>query len=415
MNKINDNIRSLRISKGLTQQELADKLFVTRQCISRWEQGKTLPDINIIEKLTEVFDCSLNDLIDDNSIKSITVNEAIRSKRNKKIMLGSLVISILAITGTILSILVFNKPQEILIEKYDEYYGYVTDIDYSAYKLTLEEVNTKELHYFDLKEMFIEVEDNRKNKIIYNEINIHDKIHLSQESENDYRITVLDSKIDEELYGIYISPLEEEYLTFSEIQSALEVNYVWVSYGRQSSRMNQTFSYDYIIEDYYHETIYDIYIKVNPVKVDNDIHIGLITSNGVKFIETIDTNDMENLYTYEGSFLVGSTDQDYIDNYNITYNIHIQWEFSYSTIEVFEYDKNNALIKETVINNLTELRDFKADENAVQCLLKVNTTYSFGISTFDHSKVYNLLLGESIEIYQSDDYGLVFTEWFLYR
>lgn len=42
MDKIQDKIRKLRISKNLTQQQLADKLFVTKQTVSKWEKGGSL-------------------------------------------------------------------------------------------------------------------------------------------------------------------------------------------------------------------------------------------------------------------------------------------------------------------------------------------------------------------------------------
>ena len=42
--EISDLIKSARIEKGLTQQQLADAVFVTRQTISKWELGKSVPD-----------------------------------------------------------------------------------------------------------------------------------------------------------------------------------------------------------------------------------------------------------------------------------------------------------------------------------------------------------------------------------
>ena len=42
--EISDLIKSARIEKGLTQQQLADVVFVTRQTISKWELGKSVPD-----------------------------------------------------------------------------------------------------------------------------------------------------------------------------------------------------------------------------------------------------------------------------------------------------------------------------------------------------------------------------------
>jgi transcriptional regulator with XRE-family HTH domain len=84
MKHINENIKKLRLEKGLTQQEVADQLFVTRQCISRWEQGKGVPDVESLERLSKVFGVTLSEILDDESIKSLTINEAqLKIKRIK--------------------------------------------------------------------------------------------------------------------------------------------------------------------------------------------------------------------------------------------------------------------------------------------------------------------------------------------
>lgn len=415
MNTINKNLKALRTKKGLTQQELADKLYVTRQCISRWEQGKTLPDINSIEALTDLLDCSINDLVDDSSIKSLTINEAIKSEKTKKFLWVTLIISVLAIIGTMLSIFIFNKPKEVAAEEYKDYYGYVKEIDYALLTLTIEEFDTKEIISFDYWGLYLNVEDNRSNWIAYDSINLGDKLHVNQIELNMYELTVMDSEIDEELFGVYITPLDNDYSTFTELKADYNIMYVAVSDGASSSRLTQAYGYDYISEDLYNEQIYDIYILVNPLEVQDEIHIGLITSNGVRIAETIDVNDLQSVYTYQGEFALNSTDRDYIDNFNVTFNIHIQWKFSYTSLLVYEYDKNNDLIKETSINNLNELRGFEADVEALYSLIKIDTTLSNRATNWLDSEVYRVYLGEKIEVYQSDDYGIVFIDWFNYE
>ena len=54
--KINECIKNLRIENNLTQQQLADLLFVSQDTISLWERGKSLPDIKMVIKMTEIFD-----------------------------------------------------------------------------------------------------------------------------------------------------------------------------------------------------------------------------------------------------------------------------------------------------------------------------------------------------------------------
>ncbi len=58
-----DIILDLRTKKGLSQEELADKVFVTRQAVSRWENGETIPNIETLKLLSKFFDVSINTLL----------------------------------------------------------------------------------------------------------------------------------------------------------------------------------------------------------------------------------------------------------------------------------------------------------------------------------------------------------------
>lgn len=56
-------IRELRTKKGLSQEELAEKIFVTRQAVSRWENGETTPNTETLKLLSRLFDVSINTLL----------------------------------------------------------------------------------------------------------------------------------------------------------------------------------------------------------------------------------------------------------------------------------------------------------------------------------------------------------------
>ena len=58
-----DIIFELRTKKGLSQEELAEKVFVTRQAVSRWENGETIPNIDTLKLLSQLFDVSINTLL----------------------------------------------------------------------------------------------------------------------------------------------------------------------------------------------------------------------------------------------------------------------------------------------------------------------------------------------------------------
>lgn len=56
-------ISSLRKEKGMTQLELAEKMGVTDKAVSKWERDLSYPDLNSIPKLAEIFDVSVEDLM----------------------------------------------------------------------------------------------------------------------------------------------------------------------------------------------------------------------------------------------------------------------------------------------------------------------------------------------------------------
>lgn len=64
MNRLfSETLRKLRTEKGLSQQSLADKVFVTRPTVARWESGSRLPDAVMITRLSEILEVDVNVLL----------------------------------------------------------------------------------------------------------------------------------------------------------------------------------------------------------------------------------------------------------------------------------------------------------------------------------------------------------------
>ena len=61
--KFSDVLKKLRKDKGLSQQELADSLYVTRATVSRWESGSRLPDVVMISRIARILDVDVNMLL----------------------------------------------------------------------------------------------------------------------------------------------------------------------------------------------------------------------------------------------------------------------------------------------------------------------------------------------------------------
>ncbi len=63
MKTVAENLRNLRMQKGITQLELADLMGVSYQAVSNWERGNSMPDISKLPELAEIFSCQIDDLL----------------------------------------------------------------------------------------------------------------------------------------------------------------------------------------------------------------------------------------------------------------------------------------------------------------------------------------------------------------
>lgn len=66
---LNENIKTIRKSKGLSQEELAVKLNVVRQTVSKWEQGLSVPDSDMLTSLSDAFETPVSTLLGENVVK----------------------------------------------------------------------------------------------------------------------------------------------------------------------------------------------------------------------------------------------------------------------------------------------------------------------------------------------------------
>lgn len=124
---LHENLKALRKQKGLTQEELAIRLNVVRQTVSKWEKGRSVPDADILAQIAEVLDVSVSDLLgsalpadeqetDSIATQLIRLNEqyAIRNRRGKlilKVILAVLIgLALLNVALVLLGFLNFLSP-----------------------------------------------------------------------------------------------------------------------------------------------------------------------------------------------------------------------------------------------------------------------------------------------------------------
>ena len=121
---LSENLRSVRKSKGLSQEELAVKLNVVRQTISKWEQGLSVPDSNMLISLSEALDTPVSVLLGEiveqtevNDLKVISekleiINLQLALSRNAKrkkltVFFSLLVVAIIAVW---MLLIIFGSP-----------------------------------------------------------------------------------------------------------------------------------------------------------------------------------------------------------------------------------------------------------------------------------------------------------------
>ena len=93
-------MQELRKKNNLSQEELADKVGVARQTISKWEIGDTTPDINKVKIISKIFNISIDELV-DNDINNVIVEKVSNTEK-----LAGITIKILKVFGIMLIVFI---------------------------------------------------------------------------------------------------------------------------------------------------------------------------------------------------------------------------------------------------------------------------------------------------------------------
>ena len=110
--EIGNKIVELRKKNGLSQEELAEKIGVARQTISKWELGETSPDLKQAKELSKVFNISLDELT-DNDIKNILVEKTSNTEKLAGLILKLIkfgIIFIIAVPVLLVVVRIIFKP-----------------------------------------------------------------------------------------------------------------------------------------------------------------------------------------------------------------------------------------------------------------------------------------------------------------
>ena len=107
--KFGDNLKKIRVLKKLSQESLAEKVNVSRQSVSKWENGDAYPSMNNLLELCKIFHCKISDLVNDNIVDIDSLDDEVKTKavslkkeEQKKMKVLSKIISIISKIGRII-------------------------------------------------------------------------------------------------------------------------------------------------------------------------------------------------------------------------------------------------------------------------------------------------------------------------
>lgn len=215
MNNFGEIIKDIRKKNNLTQKELADKLYVTYQAVSKWENNKSIPDISILQNISKMFNIDLNYLTNT-------------KKRNNTIYFILIIIFlILSLTITILIIknhthdfemrtiettcndfnlsgtIAYNKDKTAIFISEIDYCGLNKDQIYDTITSTLyqnennkekiiitnKEKNNLSLNDY-LKDLTYHVDNYKSTCLDYNKNELYIKIELQKKNESTITYTI---------------------------------------------------------------------------------------------------------------------------------------------------------------------------------------------------------------------------------
>ncbi len=116
MVEFGEKVKHLREEKGMTQQTMAENLYVTRQAVSRWECGARYPDLLTAKKIAKILDVSLDELLSGEEIKEKVETEPVLAKPIENIFQTVLytVAAIIYLLLCVFSLYSYLRPNEAL-------------------------------------------------------------------------------------------------------------------------------------------------------------------------------------------------------------------------------------------------------------------------------------------------------------
>ena len=215
MNNFGEIIKDIRKKNNLTQKELADKLYVTYQAVSKWENNKSIPDISILQNISKMFNIDLNYLTNTKKrnntiyfiliiiflILSLTITISITKNHTRDFEMRSIETTCndFNLSGTI----AYNKNKTAIFISEIDYCGLNKDQIYDTITSTLyqnennkekiiitnKEKNNLSLNDY-LKDLTYHVDNYKSTCLDYNKNELYIKIELQKKNESTITYTI---------------------------------------------------------------------------------------------------------------------------------------------------------------------------------------------------------------------------------
>lgn len=344
--KIGNFIKQLRIENNMTQQQLADKIPITREAVSKWERGRNKPDRTSLEILSKLFDVTTEELIlgRRNEVNNIKENKELAlnlyDENNKKQkVVKYLIISIIGLIILFFAYYFISTFNSIKI--YNISYEDTTNNNIMVYNGIF--VTTREKFYFNFSDIRIP-DDITKLKLYYMD---NDNKHTIYETNNSY-------------INIYDYYQYERYFDYKDLNIVINNLYLLIKSDTNEYNVKLNvkkdfannklffFNEDNVINNRAYLLEYEINVNIDLIK------------------EKFELKD--NVYSYKD-------DESYIYYMPLFNLITIKKEKdSYNYEEWNFYIKENNIIY-TKIENANVINNFLFKENSYKCLIN-NCTFN---------------------------------------
>ncbi len=402
--KFYEKIKKIRVDNNLTQEEMANKLFVSRSLIAKWEQNRGIPSIDMLNNIAATFGLAVNDLITEEEIKCITLKNNQEVEHNKKhlkitIIVGA--ISILILTFVILFII--GRVNRINNEKpiFQDFStrGEIVKIE-SDKVIVSDSLNQYEVVWNQLKFKL----DRYGNEINYDflkkgyYVKLSGMYNVTHKEYSFEKLIVIEEYLDDYVIYGFVITLNDTSPTSIPLwgtswdnndrfdkPSDDEYPYYIIALG---SDYNQTL----VVHNYFADYHYDFLQNDNGVvSIDIELVIRVLLNKKVNIFVIDNSEKGFTLVQSVEPQLFSKTTKIDVSGYVISeklknskdvkypsystkmnYQLNIVHEYSPKQYIIYEYDANNQLVKETNFSILGEFKNkFKGvQEETIYCIIK---------------------------------------------